>query len=131
MNEASKRVDAHFAEGLRKRTKSFSLRILFLYRTLPKSEEIRVIGKQLLRAGMSVGANYRAVSRSRSTAEFISKINVVIEEADETLFWLEVLTEAGGPGGSETASLLREGDELLRILVASQRTARKRPVART
>ena len=115
----------HFAEGLRRRTKAFAFDVLELCRRLPKSEEARVVGKQLLRAGMSVGANYRAISRARSNAEFISKINVVIEEADETLFWLETLSEKGIAAGPGTIALLREGSELLRILVASQRTAKK------
>ncbi len=74
---------------------------------------------------MSVGANYRAVSRARSNAEFISKINVVVEEADETLFWLETLPEKHIASGPETNTLLREGNELLRILATSQRTARR------
>ncbi len=115
----------HFAEGIRRRTKAFAFDILELCRRLPKTEEARIVGRQLLRAGTSVGANYRAVSRARSNAEFISKINVVIEEADETLFWLETLSEKDIAKGPTTDVLLREGNELLRILVASQRTARK------
>jgi four helix bundle protein len=115
----------HFAEGLRRRTKAFAFDVLELCRRLPKTEEARIVGKQLLRAGMSVGANYRAVSRARSNAEFISKISVVIEEADETIFWLETLSEKDIAPGPETSALLREGNELLRILAASQRTARK------
>jgi four helix bundle protein len=75
---------------------------------------------------MSVAANHRAVSRSRSRAEFISKLNVVIEEADESLFWLEALTELKIAPDSEAKDLLREGDELVSIFVASQRTARRR-----
>jgi four helix bundle protein len=122
-NEESPRE--HFAEGLRRRTKAFAFEVLELCRRLPKTEEARIVGKQLLRAGMSVGANYRAVSRARSNAEFISKINVVIEEADETLFWLETLSEKGIAAGPGTNALLREGNELLRILVVSQRTAKK------
>jgi four helix bundle protein len=115
----------HFGEGLRRRTKAFAFDILELCQRLPKSEEARIVGRQLLRAGMSVGANYRAVSRARSNAEFISKINVVIEEADETLFWLEMLSEKNIANGAATDALLREGNELLRIMVTSQRTARK------
>ena|SRR5262245_2598834 len=115
----------HFGEALRRRTKAFAFEILELCRRLPGSEEARIVGKQLLRAGLSVGANYRAVSRARSNAEFISKINVVIEETDETLFWLETLCEKKIVDESETKALLREGNELLRILVTSQRTAKK------
>jgi four helix bundle protein len=116
----------HQAERLRWRSKSFALKVVKIVRTLPRTQESRVISGQLLRSGTSVAANYRAVSRSRSTAEFISKIGVVIEETDESLFWLEVLSElniAKGPGIDE---LLNEGEELLSIFVASQRTARRR-----
>ena len=85
-----------------------------------------MISGQLLRSGMSVAANYRAVSRSRSRAEFISKIGVVIEEADESLFWLEALSELNIANGRGIEELLREGEELLSIFVASLRTARRR-----
>jgi four helix bundle protein len=115
----------HFAEGLRRRTRAFAFEVLELCRRQPKTEEARVVGRQLLRARMSVGANYRAVSRARSKAEFISKINIVIDEADETLFWLEAVSEKGIAPAPETGDLLREGNELLRILVVSQRTAKK------
>src|SRR5712691_11112331 len=108
-----------FAAGLRRRTKSFAFDVLKLCRSLPKTDEARIIGKQSLRAGMSVGANYRAVTRARSKAEFISKVSVVIEEADETLFWLEALSENGIVQSAKTDGLLCEGDELLRILAAS------------
>ncbi len=80
-------------EELKRRTKAFAIRIVKLYRSLPKSEEARIMGRQILRAGTSVAANYRAVCRARSKAEFISKIGVVVEEADETVFWLEMLVE--------------------------------------
>ncbi|HJW13313.1 MAG TPA: four helix bundle protein [Thermoanaerobaculia bacterium] len=122
MNESPRE---HFAECLRRRTKAFAFEVLELCRRLPKTEEAKVVGRQLLRAGMSVGANYRAISRARSRAEFIPKINVVIEEADETLFWLEAVSEKGIVSAPETDALLREGNELLRILVVSQRTAKK------
>ena len=89
------------------------------------TEEGRVIGRQLLRSGMSVAANYRAVSRSRSRAEFISKMGVVIEEADESLFWLEALSEMGILKDETIARLLRECGELVSIFVASQRTAKR------
>jgi four helix bundle protein len=81
------------SEELRIRTKSFAVRIVKLFRSLPRTEEARVIGRQLLRSGTSVAANYRAVCRSRSRAEFIAKVGVVVEEADETVLWLELLVD--------------------------------------
>jgi four helix bundle protein len=80
-------------EELRERTKQFAIRIVKLFRALPKTEEARVLRKQVLRSGTSVAANYRAVCRSRSRADFISTLAVVTEEADETAFWLELLIE--------------------------------------
>jgi four helix bundle protein len=82
-------------EELRNRTKHFALRIVRLFQHLPHSPEAQVLGKQLLRCGTSVGANYRATGRARSRAEFISKMDMVVEEADETVFWLECRMESG------------------------------------
>jgi four helix bundle protein len=78
-------------DNLRDRTKAFAIRIVRLFRALPHSREAQVIGNQLLRSGTSVGANYRAACRARSRQEFISRLGVVVEEADETIFWLELL----------------------------------------
>jgi len=82
-------------EQLRDRTKEFALRIVRLFRSLPRSPEAQVMGRQLLRSGTSVGANYRAACRSRSKAEFVAKLGTVVEEADESAFWLELLIETG------------------------------------
>lgn len=112
-------------EELRNRTKRFALRIIRLFQHLPHSGEAQVIGKQLLRAGTSVGANYRAAGRARSKAEFVSKIGVVVEEADEVVFWLECLMESGIVKPGLLTSLLAEANELLAIFAASQRTARR------
>jgi four helix bundle protein len=112
------------AEVLKRRTKHFAIRIVRLFKALPKTEESRVIGKQLLRSGTSVAANYRAVCRSRSKAEFVAKIGVVVEEADETIFWLELLSYVGIMAASRVLGLLQEAKELLAIFAASQRTAR-------
>lgn len=112
-------------EKLKKRTKQFAIRIVKLFRSLPKTEEARVIGKQVLRSGTSVAANYRAVCCARSKAEFIAKIGVVVEEADETVFWLELLVETNIVQENHMASLLTEANELLAIFAASQRTAKK------
>jgi len=82
------------AQELQLRTKQFALRIIKAFTRFPKEEAARLIGRQFLRVGTSVAANYRASCRSRSRADFISKISIVVEEADETLFWLELLLEA-------------------------------------
>ena len=112
------------AEQLRERTKRFAIRIVRLFRSLPKTEEARIIGKQALRSGTSVAANYRAVCRARSKAEFIARIGVVVEEADETVFWLELLVETEIVSTARMEGLLTEANELLAIFAASQRTAK-------
>lgn len=112
------------AKRLRERTKQFALRIVKLFQALSKTDEARVIGRQVLRSGTGMAANYRAVCRARSKAEFISKIGVVVEEADETLFWLELLVEAGIVQRSRMNGLLTEANQLTAIFSASRRTAR-------
>ena len=97
-----------------------------LYKALPKKDEARVIGKQVLRSGTSVAANYRAVCRARSKAEFVAKIGVVGEEIDETVFWLELLVETGIVAQPRMESLQKEATELLAIFAASQHTAKNR-----
>ena len=114
------------AEELKKRTKQFATRIVRLYQALPRRDEARVIGRQVLRSGTSVAANYRAVCRARSKAEFISKIGVVVEEIDETVFWLELLVDTGIVAQARMESLQEEATELLAIFAASQHTARGR-----
>lgn len=109
---------------LKTRTKEFALQIIKLFRTLQHSEEARVIGKQILRSGTSVGANYRAACRSRSKAEFISKISIVLEEADETVYWLELLSHAEIASPLKLKELLREANELTSIFVSSLRTSK-------
>ena len=114
------------ADALKERTKQFALRIVRLFRSLPRTEEARVIGKQLLRSGTSVAANYRAVCRARSKPEFVAKIGVVVEETDETVFWLELLVDSRIVPAAKLDGLLAEANELLAIFAASQRTARSR-----
>lgn len=109
---------------LQDRTKKFALRIIKAFSRLPKSEEARVLGRQFLRSGTSVAANYRAACRARSAADFISKISTVTEEADETLFWLELLTEANLVPVRVVQPLLRECEEPLKIFSASRATAK-------
>ncbi len=112
-------------EELRRRTKAFALRVIRVYRALPRSTEAQVLGKQLLRSATSVGANYRAVCRARSRPEFIAKPGVVAEEADETVFWLELLIEAGIMSARRLEGLLKEARELTAIFSASAQTARR------
>jgi len=113
-------------EQLRQRTKQFALRIVKLFRSLPQTDDARILGRQVLRSGTSVAANYRAICRARSKAEFVAKIGTVVEEADETVFWLELLVETGTVPKVRMQDLLEEANELLAIFAASQRTARSR-----
>ena len=113
------------ADELRKRTKAFAIRIIRLCRSLPNTSEARIIGNQLLRCGSSVGANYRAVCRARSRADFISKVGIVVEEADEAVFWLELLVESGIVPTSGVTLLMKEANEWLAIFAASQLTAKQ------
>ena len=113
-------------EELKKRTKQFALRVIKLCGSLPKSRIADVIGRQLLRAGTSVGANYRAACRAKSRADFAVKMAIVGEEADECCYWLELLTE-GGLVKADRLSLLRaEAGELTAIATASRKTARSK-----
>jgi four helix bundle protein len=112
------------AELLKKRTKKFAIEIVRLFRTLPHTDEARVVGRQLLRSGTSVAANYRAVCRARSRPDFISKIGVVVEEIDETVFWLEMLAETGIVPLQRLMTINKEAGELFAIFTASQLTAK-------
>jgi four helix bundle protein len=113
------------AEQMQQRTKQFALRVLKLFRALPRTDEARVIGREVLRSGTSVGANYRAVCRARSRREFVSKISIVLEEADETAFWFELLVEGGIVAPQKLENLLAEANELVAIFSASLRTAKR------
>ncbi|MBZ0204473.1 MAG: four helix bundle protein [Ignavibacteria bacterium] len=113
-----------FNDEFRERTKQFALRIIKLFRSLPKTDEARVIGKQLLRSGCSVGANFRAATRVRSKAEFNSKLSIVVEEADETSFWMELLIESGIVSESKLSSLYKESIEITKIMAVSRKTAK-------
>ncbi len=93
-------------EQMKTRTKQFSLRIVRLFQAMPKTDESRIIGRQVLRSGTSVGANYRAACRARSDKEFLAKIGIVVEEADETAFWLELLIEADVITATKLGNLL-------------------------
>jgi four helix bundle protein len=112
-------------EELRDRTKAFALRVIRLFRSLPYKTDTQVLGKQLLRCGTSVAANYRAVCRARSKAEFVARLGIVAEEADEAVLWLELLIESGILKSEMTEEILKEARELAAILTASRETARK------
>ena len=112
------------AQGLKDRTKKFALRVIRLVESLPKNQIVSVVGRQLLRAGTSVGANYRAACRAKSAADFVSKMGIVEEEADETLYWMELLIEAKIVREKQLESLMNEASELVAIAVASQNTAK-------
>jgi four helix bundle protein len=116
-------------EDLHVRTKHFALRILKLFRSLPRSEEARILGKPILRSGTSIGANYRAACRARSRAEFIAKLGIVLEEADERVFWLELMRDAEIFPRRKLNDLVQEANELVSIFVTSVRTAKEPPSA--
>lgn len=118
---------AYKHDELRQRTKSLALRVFKLCDSLQRNGSGgRVLSNQLLRSATSVAANYRAVGRARSKAEFISKIGIVVEEMDETVFWLEFLVETTLVKADRMQELTREANELLAIFAASQHTARGR-----
>src|SRR5436190_18047447 len=113
-----------FGEEMKGRTKAFAVRIIKFYKRLPKTDEARVLERQVLRSGTSVAANYRAVCRAKSQADFISKMGTVLEEADETLLWLELFEEAEVCASVMVTDLKREGIELLSIFSSSLSTSR-------
>jgi len=106
----------NWTREFKERLKIYAIAIIKLYRKIPKSGEGRVIGKQMLRSGTSVAANYRSACRGRSRKEFIAKLGIVIEEADETLFWLELVRDSNIYHGKEIDFLIRETDEILAII---------------
>jgi len=111
-----------FNDEFRDRTKKFALRVIKLFQSLPKTEEAKTIGKQLLRSGTSIGANFRAATRARSKAEFYSKLSIADEEADESVFWMELLTEAGILPLQKVESLMNEALEISKITSVSRKT---------
>ena len=111
--------------GLKARTKKFALRIIRLSQVLPNKPEAWVIKKQIVRSGTSVASNYRASLRARSDAEFISKLSTVIEEVDETAFWLEIIIESGMMDKKLINNLLDEANELTAIFVSSVKTKKR------
>jgi len=102
----------------RKRTKAFAVEIIHLFASLPKTTEAQVCGKQIIRSGTSIAANYREAHRARSNAEFISKLGTCLQEADETQLWLELLTEGCKIKNQKIDELWKECDELISIMVS-------------
>jgi len=111
---------------LKLRTKNFSLMIIDLVEKLPNSISVRVVANQIVKSGTSVGANYRAVCRARSDREFISKMNIVLEEADETLFWIEIIMAKQWVLKPELEVIWKEGNELTAIFVCALKTINNR-----
>ncbi len=117
--------NSDFGKKMQQRTKAFALEIVRFYRGLPRTDEARLMGRQILRSGTSVAANYRAVCRAKSQAGFVSKIGTVLEEADETLLWIELLEDAEVCPSDKLRELKREADELVRIFSKACSTSRR------
>ena len=113
-------------DELKLRTKNFSLMVIDLVERLPNSISVRVIAHQIVKSGTSVGANYRAVCRARSDREFVSKMNIVLEEADETLFWIEIIIAKQWMSKPDLETIWKEGNELTAIFVSSLKTVNER-----
>lgn len=109
---------------LLKRTKTYALRVIKAVQALPRNDVSDVLGRQLLRAGTSVGANYRAACRAKSTTDFVNKLKIVEEECDESLYWMELMIESGLIRLRRLELLMQEGDELLAIFVSAIKTTR-------
>lgn len=118
MNEESR-------HDLRTRTKRFALDVIAYYTSLPRTTEAQVLGRQLLRSATSVGAHYREATRSRSTAEFVSKIEVALQELEESVYWMELLAESKVGKMNLLGPILQEAEELISIFVSSAKTAKK------
>jgi four helix bundle protein len=113
-------------QEFKKRTKNLAIRTMALVDALPRKRSAEVIGKQLLRSGTSVGANYRAACRGRSTADILSRVAIVEEEADESMYWIELLVEAQLIAAARVQSLLNEFNEIVAMTVASIKTLRSK-----
>jgi four helix bundle protein len=113
-------------QTFKNRTKLFALEVVRLVESLPRNRTADVLGRQLLRSGTSVGANYRAACRGKSTADVINKLSIVEEEADESIYWIELLEAAGVKVPGDTNLIKKEANELLAMTVASIKTLRAR-----
>ena len=124
MNKEKEMVD------LKTRTREFALRVIRLYSAMPKSTVAQVIGKQLLRSGTSVGAQYREASRSRSNAEFISKLESSLQELDESMYWMELIVEADIFPAKRIDELINEANELIAVLTTCVKNTKKKGASR-
>jgi len=124
MNKEKEMVD------LKTRTREFVLRVIRLYSAMPKSTVAQVIGKQLLRSGTSVGAQYREASRSRSNAEFISKLESSLQELDESMYWMELIVEADIFPAKRIDELINEANELIAVLTTCVKNTKKKGASR-
>ncbi|MBK0404617.1 four helix bundle protein [Adhaeribacter sp. BT258] len=115
----------NFADTFKKRTKKFALDVIHFSKALPRTDESLIIKRQLLRSATSVAANYRAVCRARSAAEFHSKLSIVVEEADESLFWLEIISEAEIINNANTMALQKEITEILSVMATARKNTAK------
>ena len=113
-------------EEMKTRTKQFALRVIKLVESLPNGKAANVIGNQLLRSGTSVGANYRASCRAKSTADFINKLSIVEEEADESIYWMELLIEGKIIKENLLENLMDEGNQILSIVISSIKTSKEK-----
>ncbi len=116
------------SEDLKRRTKKFALQVIEAVKKFPRTIPAEVIGRQVVRSSTSIGANYRSACRGRSHAEFVAKLGIVEEEADETLYWLEIAVDSKLIEENEATPLLKEADELTSIFTASRKTARKNKI---
>ncbi|MDH5607090.1 MAG: four helix bundle protein [Anaerolineae bacterium] len=112
------------SDELKKRTKDFGIRVIRLVESLPTKKSANMIGHQLMRSATSVGANYRSACRGRSKAEFIAKLGISIEKADESLYWMEIILDTGLAAENQISDLMKEAHELVAILTAAVKTAR-------
>ena len=112
---------------LKPRTKEFALRVVRMFSALPRTDEARVLGRQVLRSGTSVGANYREASRARSKAEFIAKIGDCLKEIEETEYWLELLVDSGQVTSAKMDPLLDECRQLIAIFTTISKKAKSNP----
>jgi four helix bundle protein len=122
---SANQTDSQLAAALKKRSKRFAIGVIVLCRQFPRSVDAFVVAKQLIRSATSVAANYRAACRTRSPADFVSKISVVAEEADESEFWLELTLDAQIGQAEKARPLLKESGELTAIFTASRDTAKR------
>ncbi|MFC6996219.1 four helix bundle protein [Rufibacter roseus] len=125
MEQLKEPTKEEFITRFRQRTKMLALQVIRFSQELPRTEEAIIMKRQLLRSATSVAANYRAACRARSAAEFHSKLSICVEEADETLFWLELLTESETVTSSSTASLIQAASEILLILSKARKNTIK------